>query len=144
MGKGFGDSGALTRIVAFVMNGIFPVHTEKLIYFKRYLTTSTHPLNHWLVFMLIGIAMGGLVSGLKGRRMKKEFLKGPGTTNRRRIITAFIGGFLVTFGARMAGGCITGLAMTGTAMLGVAGWIFFATVLLSGLVTAYFVRREWL
>ena len=144
VGQGFGDSGALTRIVAFVVDTVIPVHTEQLIYFKRYLTTSTHPLNHWLVYMLIGIALGGLVSGMRGKRMKKEFIKGPNTTNRRRIVTAFVGGLLVTFGARMAGGCLTGMAMNGAAMLGVAGWIFFICVLFSGLIVAYFVRREWL
>ncbi|MCG8334217.1 MAG: YeeE/YedE family protein [Proteobacteria bacterium] len=144
VGQGFGDSGALTRMVAFFMNELFPQHTEQLVYFKRYLTTSSHPLNHWIVYMLIGIALGGLVSGLRGKRMKKGFIKGPNTTNRRRIVTAFIGGMLVTFGARMAGGCITGMAMTGTAMLGVAGWIFFLSVLVSGLIVAFFVRREWL
>lgn len=144
VGKGFGDSGALTRIVAFTADKTIPVHAEQLIYFKRYLTTSTHPLNHWLVYMLLGIALGGLVSGMRGKRMKKEFVKGPNTTNRRRIVTAFIGGMLVTFGARMAGGCITGMAMTGAAMLGVAGWVFFLSVLVSGLIVAFFIRREWL
>lgn len=144
VGQGFGDSGALTRIASFFMNELFPVHTEKLVYFKRYLTTSSHPLNHWLIYMLIGIALGGLVSGMRGKRMTKEFIKGPNTTNRRRIITAFVGGMLVTFGARMAGGCITGMAMTGAAMLGVAGWLFFLSVLVSGLIVAFFVRREWL
>lgn len=144
VGKGFGDSGALTRIVAFFMNEIVPVHAGQLIYFKRYLTTSTHPLNHWLIYMLIGIALGGLVSGMRGNRMKKEFHRGPNTTDRRRIVTAFVGGMLVTFGARMAGGCITGMAMTGAAMLGVAGWIFFLSVLISGLFVAFLIRREWL
>ena len=144
VGRGFGDSGALTRIAAFFMDEIFPVHTEQLIYFKRYLTTSTHPLNHWLIYMLLGIALGGFVSGFRGRRMKTMFLRGPNTTDRRRIVTAFIGGLMVTFGARMAGGCITGMAMTGGAMLGVAGWVFFLSVLVSGIIVAYFIRREWL
>ena len=108
VGRGFGDSGALTRFVAFFMNKVFPAHTEQLVYFKSYLTTSTHPLNHWLIYMIVGIAIGGFASGFRGRRMKTMFLRGPNTTNRRRIITAFIGGVMVAFGARMAGGCKSG------------------------------------
>ncbi len=144
VGKGFGDSGAMTRIFAYLMSKVAPIHTDSLYYFKRYLSTSYHPLAHWTVFVIIGTIIGGFVSGLRGRRMNMELIKGNNTTKRRRIITALIGGFLVAFGARMAGGCITGLAITGGSLLGLAGWIFFFTVVFSGMIVAFIFRKEWL
>jgi hypothetical protein len=143
VGKGFGNSGALTRIGAFFLNQVLPVHTEKLVYFKSYLSTSAHLLDNWLIYMLLGIALGGLVSGVRGKRLTKGFLRGPNTTKRRRIVTAFAGGMLVSFGARMAGGGITGLVITSAGLLNVAGWLFLLSLLVSGLIVAYFVRREW-
>jgi len=144
VGRGFGDSGAMTRIFAYLMSKFIPEHTDTLYYFKRYLSTSGHPLYHWVVFVLIGSAIGGLVSGLRGRRMKMEFTRGPNVSKRRRLITALIGGILVAFGARMAGGCITGLAITSGSLLSVAGWLFFFVVVSAGMVTAFIIKREWL
>ncbi|MBT4286871.1 MAG: YeeE/YedE family protein, partial [Deltaproteobacteria bacterium] len=134
VGRGFGDSGAMTRIFAYLMSKFTPEHTDTLYYFKRYLSTSGHPLYHWVVFVLIGSAIGGLVSGLKGKRMKMEFIRGPNVSRKRRIITSLIGGILVAFGARMAGGCVTGLAITSGSLLSVAGWLFFFVVISAGML----------
>ncbi|MBT4527474.1 MAG: YeeE/YedE family protein [Deltaproteobacteria bacterium] len=144
VGRGFGDSGAMTRIFAYLMSKFTPEHTDTLYYFKRYLSTSGHPLYHWVVFVLIGSAIGGLVSGLKGKRMKMEFIRGPNVSRKRRIITSLIGGILVAFGARMAGGCVTGLAITSGSLLSVAGWLFFFVVISAGMLTAYIIKKEWL
>ena len=144
VGRGFGDSGAMTRIFAYLMSKFTPEHTDTLYYFKRYLSTSGHPLYHWVVFVLIGSAIGGLVSGLKGKRMKMEFIRGPNVSRKRRIITSLIGGILVALGARMAGGCVTGLAITSGSLLSVAGWLFFFVVISAGMLTAYIIKKEWL
>jgi uncharacterized protein len=144
VGRGFGDSGAMTRIFAYLMSKFTPEHTDTLYYFKRYLSTSGHPLYHWVVFVLIGSAIGALVSGLKGRRMKMEFIRGPSVSKRKRIFTSLLGGVLVAFGARMAGGCITGLAITSGSLLSVAGWLFFFVVVAVGMITAFIIKKEWL
>lgn len=144
VGRGFGDSGAMTRIFAFAMSEVVPSHTDTLVYFRRYLSTSQHPLFHWVVLVMVGSALGGLVSGMRGRRMKMEFTRGPRASVKFRIFTALIGGVLVAFGARMAGGCITGLAITGGAVLSVASWIFFLTAVTVGMVVAFFFRKLWL
>lgn len=143
-GKGLGASGALTRLLAFSMDKVAPAYTGSIEYFNRYLSSESGPLYHWLVFMFIGMLAGGLIAGIQGRRMKMELYKGPNTTKTRRIFTAFIGGILVAYGARLAGGCTSGLALTGASVLGVSGWVFFLSVFAAGLVTAFIVRKEWL
>ncbi len=144
IGKGLGGSGALTRLLAFSMDSVAPEFTSSLDYFSRYLTSTFHPLDNWLVYMMIGILAGGLVAGIRGKRMKTIMLKGDNTTNTRRVITAFSGGILVAWGARLAGGCTSGLALTGASVQAVAGWVFFMSVFASGLIVAYLIRREWL
>ncbi|MFH2132956.1 MAG: YeeE/YedE thiosulfate transporter family protein [bacterium] len=144
IGKGLGGSGALTRLLAFSMDSVAPDYTATIDYFGRYLSGSIHPLDDWLVYMLVGIFVGGLVAGIRGKRMKAIMLKGDHTTNKRRALTAFFGGILVATGARLAGGCTSGLALTGASVMAVAGWVFFLSVFVAGLSVAFFVRREWL
>ncbi len=134
----------MTRFFAYFMSKLTPSHTDTLVYFKRYLSTSQHPLFHWVIFVLVGSALGGLVSGIRGHRMRMEFTRGPNTSKRYRIMTSLLGGILVAFGARMAGGCITGLAITGGAVLSVASWIFFFAVVTMGMIVAAFIRKQWL
>ncbi|MBT4287140.1 MAG: YeeE/YedE family protein [Deltaproteobacteria bacterium] len=143
-GKGLGASGALTRMFTFTLNLMSPTYVAGHDYLYKYVSSSNHVLYHWLTFMLVGVVIGSLVAGFRQKRMKVEMLKGPGTTKNRRIMTAFAGGILVAFGARLAGGCTSGLALTGAATLGAAGWVFFLSVFTAGLAVAYIIRREWL
>jgi uncharacterized protein len=144
VGKGLGASGALTRFLAFGMDSVVPEHTAGISYFDRYLTSATHLLDNWLVYMMVGVLIGGLLAAIRGKRNKPMMLKGANTTNKRRVVTALTGGILVALGARLAGGCTSGLALTGASVLAVAGWVFFLSVFASGMIVAYFVRREWL
>jgi hypothetical protein len=139
-----GASGALTRLFAFGINKIAPGYTSGIDYFSDYFTGQGSPLYHWLFFMFIGILIGGLIAGIRGNRMDLEMYHGPNTTKQHRIVTAFTGGILVALGARLAGGCTSGLALTGASVLGVAGWIFFLSVFATGLTTAFVIRKEWL
>lgn len=144
VGRGLGASGALTRVLATGMDAVAPNHTANVSYLKSYFLSSIHPLNNWLVYMMIGVFLGGLIAAFRGKRFKAMLLKGDNTTTRRRVITALLGGFLVAVGARLAGGCTSGLALTGAANMAVSGWVFFLAVFAGGLVVAFFVRREWL
>ena len=126
IGKGLGGSGSLTRLLAFSLDSVVPEYAASLDYFSRYLTGTLHPLDNWLVYMLIGVFAGGLIAAFRGKRTKAILLKGEHTTNKRRILTAFLGGILVALGARLAGGCTSGLAITGASVLAVAGWVFLS------------------
>jgi len=143
-GKGLGASGALTRLFTYAMDKVAPEYLNGIDYLAKYMHSDGGPLYHWLFFMFIGIVIGAFLAGIRGNRMKPEILKGPNTTTQRRIITAFTGGLLVALGARLAGGCTSGLALTGASILGVAGWVFFLSVFAAGLITAFVVRKEWL
>jgi uncharacterized membrane protein YedE/YeeE len=40
------------------------------------------------------------------------------------------------FGARLAGGCTSGHGISGSLQLALSGWVFFASVFVSGILTA--------
>ena len=47
----------------------------------------------------------------------------------KQIFGAVVGGLLMGYGARMAGGCNIGALYTGTAAFSLSGWIFAAFLL---------------
>jgi hypothetical protein len=143
-GKGLGASGALTRLMTWTMDMVAPTYLNGIDYLSKYAASKSGPLYHWLFFMFIGILIGGLLAAIRGKRFKSEMFMGPNTTKKRRIVTAFVGGIFVALGARLAGGCTSGLALTGASILGVSGWVFFLSVFAAGLTTAFIIRKEWL
>ena len=57
---------------------------------------------------------------------------------------AFAGGALMGYGARMARGCTSGLALSGGAVLSTGAWAFMFSVFAGAYILAYFVRKLWL
>lgn len=144
MGKGLGASGAVTRSLLSFISLFAPEHAASAPYYQKYLGSTTSGLFNWLVFLFIGMAIGGFVSGMINRRMKTETFRGDMISDKKRLWMAFLGGFITFIGARMAGGCTSGHGLTGGSMLGVAGWIFMIGVFASGFITAFFIRKNWL
>ena len=59
-----------------------------------------------------------------------------GASRRKRYLVAFFGGVILMFGARLAGGCTSGHGISGSLQLALSGWVFFASVFVSGILTA--------
>ncbi|MFC2131743.1 YeeE/YedE thiosulfate transporter family protein [Bacteroidota bacterium] len=145
MGRGLGASGAVSSLVACGVDIVAPEHAQSNEFYKGYLGDgSESPLKSWLVFEVLGVMVGGFLSGIFAGRVKKSIDKGPRISSGSRLVFAFIGGGLMGFGAKMAGGCTSGLALTGGALLSVGGWAFMLAVFAGGYAFAYFIRRQWL
>ena len=144
MGRGLGASGALSSMVAVVVNAFAPDHAANNSFYRGYLGDGTvSPFKDWLVFLVIGVFIGGFISGALAGRNKMMIEKGPRISNKKRLLFAFIGGSLMGFGAKMARGCTSGQGLTGGSMLSVGGWAFMLMVFAGAYATAYFVRRQW-
>ena len=59
-----------------------------------------------------------------------------GASRWKRYIVAFLGGVILMFGARLAGGCTSGHGISGSLQLALSGWLFFGSVFVSGIATA--------
>jgi uncharacterized membrane protein YedE/YeeE len=144
MGRGLGASGAFSSLISVGMQAVAPEHTAANGFFAEYLGDGAHsPLKDWLVFEVIGVVVGGFISGILAHRIKGVVEKGPRITVGKRLVLAFLGGGIMGFGAKLARGCTSGQALTGGALLGVGSWAFMLAVFAGGYAVAYFVRRQW-
>jgi uncharacterized membrane protein YedE/YeeE len=144
MGRGLGASGAFSSTASWLVNLLAPAHAQANEYLSEYLGDgSTHPLKAWLVFEVIGVAAGALLSGLLAGRARLAVEKGPRATTAARLACAFAGGTLMAFGAHLARGCTSGQALTGGALLNVGSWAFMIMVFVGGYAFAWFMRWQW-
>ena len=145
MGRGLGASGAFTSVISTGLNTVVPEHAQSNAFFSEYIGDgSVSPLKDWLVFEVIGVILGGFLSGALAGRLKRTVEKGPNISVKGRLTFAFIGGGLMGIGAKMARGCTSGQALTGGALLNVGSWAFMMMVFAGAYATAYFIRRQWL
>jgi hypothetical protein len=142
-GSGLGASGGLNRLLVYVQNAVDPEHVDQVAYLLKMAGGNTNPLDSWIVFLTVGTILGGLLSGLLGRRMKIETNKGPRISNLTRWVLAFAGGALMGYGARLARGCTSGQALSGGAVLSVGSWAFMFAVFAGAYALAYFFRKTW-
>ncbi len=143
MGRGLGASGAVNALVAAAMNWIAPAHAQNREWLAGYLAGGANPLKEWLVFEVLGVFAGALLSGLLARRVIVGVEKGPRVSTGLRLAMAFAGGLLMAIGAALARGCTSGQALTGGSLLNLGSWAFMLSVFAGAYGLAYFVRGEW-
>lgn len=144
MGRGLGASGAFSAAVAWALNAVAPGYVAQNEYLSPYIGDgSTHPLKAWLVFEVMGVFAGALLSGLLAGRVKGVIEKGPRVSNGTRLLLAFVGGMLMAIGADLARGCTSGQALTGGALLNAGSWAFMTCVFGGAYAVAWLFRREW-
>ncbi len=144
MGQGLGASGGFTRYLVSVIAAAAPHYAAASPYWSNYYQPGQSTLMDFLVFELIGAALGGFVSGWLSGRLRPTVDKGPRISRRTRYALALGGGVLTGLGARLARGCTSGLALSGGAVLSAGAFVFMMAVFAAGFAGAYFMRRYWL
>ena len=142
-GGGLGASGAVSRIQTAVAKCMWPMHVNQVGYFAQYGGGTANPLDNGAVLLLLGVFLGGMISGIITGRFRWETRSGSGVKPRQRWLLAFGGGILMGFGARLARGCTSGQALSGGAVLSVGSWAFMMAVFAGGYALAWFFRRFW-
>jgi hypothetical protein len=144
VGRGLGASGAVNSVVAWIEGIVAPVHAKGNAFIAGYLGDgSSSPLKSWLLFEVIGVFVGALISGLLARRVGIMVEKGPRVSSRARLAMAFAGGMLMAIGAALARGCTSGQALTGGALLNLGSWAAMMMIFAGAYAVAYFVRWQW-
>lgn len=143
-GNGLGASGGLNRLIVAVQDVFAPAHVDNNPYLLKMAGGDKNPLDDWIIPMIFGTALGGFFGGWQNGRLGFETNKGPQISRRTRWAMAFLGGLIMGYGARMARGCTSGLALSGGAVLSVGAWAFMFSVFAGAYMLAYFVRKLWL
>jgi uncharacterized membrane protein YedE/YeeE len=140
LGAGLGASAGIARIAAYLESVLVPGHVAASKYFGAW---GKEPLNYYLVFMFFGVFTGGLISAFMARRLKFQIERGRKASRQMRLGFALAGGVLAGFASRLAQGCTSGQALSGSAMLLSGSLVFLLCVFAGGYAAAWFVRRQW-
>ncbi len=143
-GEGLGASGAFKDTVATVVVKTAPEYSQSSHFFNRYLSLGHLPMKSWLVFEMLGVLVGGIISGAFAGRLKLKIEHSPKITSKTRIIMAIIGGMLFGIGSQLGRGCTSGAALSGMAVMSVSGFIAAGAIFGTGYVFAWFFRKLWI
>jgi hypothetical protein len=67
-GRGLGASGAMRSVVVSSVNTVSHDYAENSNYFSKYIAGGISPMKTWLVLEVLGVLVGGFISGaLSGR-----------------------------------------------------------------------------
>ncbi|WP_438438416.1 DUF6969 family protein [Hydrogenophilus thermoluteolus] len=117
-GNGLGASGAFARTAAWLGG-----ESAKTNAYLSAFWQSGHPLNNWIVWVVVGVILGALLSAINSGRFRWKLEGAAAIGAGKRIATAFVGGVLAGFGSRVAAGCTSGLGLSGGATLAVSAFV---------------------
>ena len=142
-----GASGAFENLAGMIGKAVAPAAFDNL-----YFNYIMPPGITWGVILLVGVFFGGLIGaatsktlqlGKKGSTnsdMQCKRIFGPQTW--KRWVLGFFGAILLEYAAGIAGGCTSGLAISGGMLLVPAAFLFIAGMFGSGILTALIIYRK--
>ena len=142
-----GASGAFENIAGMIGKAIAPAAFDNM-----YFNFIMPPGITYGVWLLIGAFFGGMIGaatsgtlqwGKKGSANSDDQWKrifGPSVV--KRWILAFIGAIILEYAAGIAGGCTSGLAISGGMLLAPAAFLFIMGMFASGILTALVIYRN--
>jgi uncharacterized membrane protein YedE/YeeE len=135
-GQYLGTSTTYVRAAGGLACTIAPGHVAE----NAYYTLEKVKLD-WQGMLVIGLFIGALVSALTGGTFRSEavppmWAERFGPSPWKRAVIAFIGGAIMVFGARLAGGCPSGHGLSGVMVLSVSGLLAMAGFMAGGFATA--------
>jgi hypothetical protein len=101
----------------------------------------------WQVWLLVGVLAGSFASSKLSGEARWRWLPDTqwvprfGSSRKLRLAIAFFGAVLVQVGAGIAGGCTSGLAISGGAALAPAAFLFMAGMFAGGIPAAFLWYR---
>jgi hypothetical protein len=142
-----GASGAFENLAGMLGRALSPTLFDNM-YFNYIMPSEIT----WGVILLIGLFFGGMIGAATSHTLKWgkkdaansdtqwKSIFGPETWKRWAV--AFVGAIVLEYAAGIAGGCTSGLAISGGMLLAPSAFLFIAGMFASGIVTAMIVYRK--
>jgi uncharacterized membrane protein YedE/YeeE len=132
------------HIAAMLQMVLDPAAVDHNRYYAVRAEAGLEPKIGWFLMLLVGVFLGALLSSrLSGDRSK---ISVPplwrwrfGDSRAKRFAAAFLGGAIMVFGARVAGGCTSGHGISGTLQLAVQSWLFIMLAFTAAIGTAFLI-----
>jgi uncharacterized membrane protein YedE/YeeE len=144
MKKALGTSTSFVGAAGAAVCAIAPEHVASNAYYTQTYGAKGggfKPVFDWQMALVLMMVLGSFIAAWFGRTFKVERVPSVwsqrfGPSVMKRYAAAFIGGFILIFGARMAGGCTSGHGISGGLQMAVSSWMFFIAMFASGIATA--------
>ena len=136
-------SGGFESIGGSIVKAISPAAGNN-VYWKFVIPTGIG----WSVIIVVGIFLGSLVSALVSHTFKWQAISDEqwkrvfGPARWKRWLALFVGAILLEYGAGIAGGCTSGLAISGGVQLTPSAFLFMAGMFGSGIPIAMILYRR--
>lgn len=135
--KPIGASSFYATLAGMIGKVFAKKHVESLAYYK-----SNPPAVNWEFAFVVAAVGGAFIAAFSGGEITGQWLPpmwearfGEGTLGLRALVTV-LGGMLMAFGARLAGGCTSGHGISGTLQLSVGSWIAVICFFIGGIAVA--------
>ncbi|GJL51580.1 MAG: hypothetical protein NPIRA01_28070 [Nitrospirales bacterium] len=133
-----GITTAFENTAALLGKAALPAVTDHQ-YFQE---AEQSPKIDWEWMLVLGVFVGSYLSSRLSEDRTDERVPPLwewrfGGSRRTRFMWAFLGAALMMFGARVAKGCTSGHAISGTLQLAVSSWIFAAVIFAVAVATAF-------
>jgi uncharacterized membrane protein YedE/YeeE len=142
-----GASGAFENLAGLIGKVIAPKAFDN-IYFNYVMPAGIT----WSVILMVGIFFGGMLGAATSRTLKwgkkdaansdEQWKRIFGRQTWKRWVLGFLGAIVLEYGAGIAGGCTSGLLISGGSILVPAAFLFMGGMFASGIVTALIVYRN--
>jgi hypothetical protein len=142
-----GASGAFENLAGLVGKNFAPSLFNNL-----YFNFVMPPEITWSVILLVGIFFGGMIGAATSGTLKwgkkdaansdPQWKSVFGSQSWKRWLLAFVGAIVLEYAAGIAGGCTSGLAISGGMLLAPSAFLFIAGMFASGIVTAMLIYRR--
>ncbi|NPA49401.1 MAG: YeeE/YedE family protein [Thermodesulfobacteria bacterium] len=140
--KYLGTSTAYVRVAGLIEEKLSPA-ASRLSYYQKYV-----PRVDWKVSLVfVGVPLGALLAALKNGEFRPHLIpprwkESFGERPALRALTAFLGGFLIVYGARLAGGCPSGHGLSGMSQLSLSGFLTVMGFFIGGIPLALILYRR--
>lgn len=142
-----GASGAFENLAGLIGKAIAPKAFDNM-----YFNFIMPPGITSGVILLIGVFFGGMIGAATSKTLKwgkkdaansdPQWKRTFGPQTWKRWVLAFIGAIILEYAAGIAGGCTSGLAISGGMLLAPAAFLFIAGMFASGILTALIIYRK--
>ena len=137
--KPIGCSTAFSRTSGMIERLFRGGRVEEKAYYKKFA-----PVIDWEWMLVLGVFFGAFLSATLSGQFETAWVPAKwagafGNTPVKRWAVSLIGGVILGFGARWAGGCTSGHGISGTLQLGVSSWIAAVCFFIGGIATAMII-----
>jgi len=143
-GEGLGSSGGYRDLAFGTLNALSPEYAQSNPFVASHVGEGHSPTHTWLIYELLGVILGAIISAAIYGRLKWTVGKAPHLTNKKRLYLALIGGILWGIGTQLGRGCTSGLVLSGMAVNSLSGYIGLVAIFGFGFIFAYLFKNIWL